>query len=121
MADTLIIQDIAVACRIGVSEEERASPQTIWIDLEIEIDAAQAAARDDVRDAVDYARVVAAVTQAVGGAAYHLLETVAEEVAALVLKESGSSGVWVRVKKKALRNIGYAAVDIHRIAGSARR
>ena len=42
-------------CRLGVYEWERRSPQTVWLDVELAIDAARAAARDDVRKAVDYA------------------------------------------------------------------
>ena len=120
MADALIIQDVAVACRIGVSEEERAEPQTIWIDLELAIDAAAAAARDDVRSTIDYARLVGAITQLVQAASYHLLETVAEEVASLVLKEFDTPWVRVRVRKKALPGIEFAAVEIER-EGQKRR
>ncbi len=117
MADTLIIQELAVDCRLGVHEWEQAAPQTIWIDLELAIDASRAAARDDVREAVDYARLVAAVKARAQAQSYHLLETLAEVIAADVLQQFGVSQVRVRVKKRALPGIGYAAVEVMRAAG----
>jgi len=116
MADTLIIQELAVNCRLGVHEWEQKAPQTIWIDLELAIDASRAAARDDVRDAVDYARLVEVVRRRAQAAPYRLLETLAEALAAEVLREFGVSQVRVRVKKRALPGIGYAAVEIVRAA-----
>ena len=120
MADTLRIQDLAAECRIGVTEEERAAPQTIWVDLEVAIDAARAAARDDVRSTVDYAALVGSVRELAQGRPYQLLETIAEEVASLVLGESGTSWVRVEVRKRALAGIGYAAVAVERTAARPR-
>ena len=120
MADTLRIQDIAVECRLGVSEEERTAPQTIRIDLELAVDAARAAARDDVRSTVDYAALVSSVQELAQSRPYRLLETVAEEVASLVLGKSGTAWVRVEVRKRALPGIGYAAVTVERAAARRR-
>lgn len=114
--DKLVIHDLAAACRIGVSEEERAAPQTLWVDLELAIDAPRAAARDDVHAALDYAKLVAVVKERVEHRPYHLLEAVAEEVAALILREFDTPEVEVRVKKRALPGIDYAAVEVKRRA-----
>jgi len=114
--DKLIIHDLAAACRIGVSEEERAAPQTLWVDLELAIDASWTAAREDVHVALDYAKLVAVVKQRVEHRAYHLLETVAEELADLILREFDTPEVEVRVKKRALPGIDYAAVEVKRRA-----
>ena len=114
MADTLSIHEIVVECRIGVTDEERAAPQTIWIDLELAIDASRAAAHDDVREAVDYARLVAAVKKRAQATGSRLLETMAEAIATDVLRQFGTSEVRVRVKKRALPGIGYAAVEVVR-------
>ena len=121
IADTLIIQDLAVDCRLGVHEWEQAAPQAIWIDLELAIDASRAAAHDDVREAVDYARLIAAVKARAQAQGYRLLETMAEGIAAEILQQFGVSQVRVRVKKRALPGIGYAAVEVVRAAARARR
>lgn len=114
MADALIVQDIAVECRIGVFEWEQKTPQTIWIDVELVIDAARAAARDDVNAAIDYGRLVTMVREVAQQRSYALLETLAEEEASSILAEFGVSTVRLRVKKRALPGIGYAAVEIER-------
>lgn len=119
MVDTLILQDVAMECRLGVEEWEQAAPQPVWIDVELAIDAARAAAHDDVRDAVDYAKLVEGLKGLTQHTAFHLLETLAEAAAAFILKEFGGTRVKVRVKKKALAGVGYAAVEVERHAPSA--
>ena len=121
MADKLGIHGLAVECRLGVLEEERAAAQTIWIDLTLEIDAARAAVRDDVESAVDYAALVATVKQHVEGTAYRLMETLAEDVAVLVLREFATPSVGVTVTKRALPGIDSATVAITRQRGRSRR
>lgn len=112
--DTLIIKDLAASCRIGVFEWEQEQSQPIWIDLEVAIDAARAAAKDDVRDAVDYGRLVTLVKQHAEHHRFRLLETLAEGIAKLILNEFASTQVLVRVKKRALPGIDYAAVEVVR-------
>ena len=116
MADTLILHDVAVECRLGVEEWEQAAPQPVWIDVELAINAAHAAAHDDVRDAVDYAELVEGLRELTQRTAYRLLETLAEVAAAFILREFGGTRVKVRIKKKALTGVGYAAVEVERKA-----
>lgn len=113
-ADRLLIHDLAASCRIGVTEAERAAPQPVWFDLELAIDAAKAAKRDNVRDAVDYARLVSEVRGLVESRSWNLLETIAEAVAARMLRGFDTPRVVVRVKKRALPEIDYAAVEVTR-------
>ena len=114
MPDRLVIRDLVAECRIGVFEWEQAKPQTIWIDLELEIDAKKAAARDEVKDAIDYGALVTTVQQLVQSKSYRLLETMAEEIATLTLQQFKTPAVLVRVKKRALPGIDFAAVEIRR-------
>ena len=114
MADTLFINELVAACRLGISNEEQAKAQSVWIDLELSIDAATAAARDDVREAVDYAKLAASVKQLTKGKPYHLLETLAEDIASLVLSDFATPEVLVRVKKRALPGIDSAQVEVVR-------
>lgn len=117
MKDKLVIHDVVAEGRIGAFDWEQAKPQPIWIDLELEVDVPQAAARDDVHATIDYGRLVTAVKQQVQRKPYHLLETLAEELAAVVLKDFLTPEVMVRVKKRALPGIDYAAVEITRRTG----
>ena len=113
-ADRLLIHDLAASCRIGVTEAERVAPQPVWFDLELAIEAARAAKRDDVRDAVDYVRLVGEVKSLAESRSWKLLETLAEAIAACILRSFETPRVVVRVKKRALPGIDYAAVEVTR-------
>ena len=114
MGDRLIISDLSASCCVGVTKDERCRRQPVWIDLELGIDVRQAASTDDVEKTVDYAQLAQAVKQLVEGKPYRLLETMADEVATLVLSRFKTSRVGVRIKKRALPDIGFAAVEISR-------
>ena len=120
MSDRLLIHDLAAQCRLGVFEWERETPQRILIDVELEINAARAAAGDDVREALDYGRLVSHVRQYAEQSSYRLMETLAEKIAGDILERFGAPRVRVRVKKQALPGIGYAAVEIERGARARR-
>jgi dihydroneopterin aldolase len=121
MADTLAIHDLILSCRLGVFEWEREQPQEIRVDVELDIDAVAAAEEDDVRQTVDYAALVAAITTLAQGRAFRLMETLAHAIAMMVLERGRATAVSVRVKKQALAGIGYAAVTVERRRRLARR
>jgi dihydroneopterin aldolase len=116
MADRLTIQGLTAECRVGVTPQEQEHPQTIWIDLEVPINAAAAAERDDVEATIDYAALASAVRQRVEQRPYRLLETMAEEVASVALDGFHAESVTVRIKKRALPGLDYAAVELTRHA-----
>lgn len=121
MRDRLILHDLAVECRLGVYDWEREKPQTVWIDLELKIDASNAAASDDMREAVDYAKLVGVVKECLQRRSFRLLETAAEHIARDVLRGFSTPRVRVQIKKRALPEVDYAAVEIERSAAHARR
>ena len=121
MADTLTIRDLAASCRLGVLKSEREQPQAIWIDVELSIDAAAAARQDDVRRTVDYAALVSAITRLAQGRSFRLMETLADAMASMILERGQTEAVLVRVKKRALPGIGYAAVTVERRRRLVRR
>ena len=116
MPDKLVIKDLIAECRIGLFEGEQNTPQNVWIDLELAIDAAKAAASDDVNATIDYARLVTTIKQHAQHKPFKLLETLAEELASLILKEFRTPQVTVRVKKRAFPGVDFAAVEISRHA-----
>ncbi len=114
MPDRLFLHGITAQCRLGVHEWEQAAAQTVWIDVEVEIDASRAARRDDVRDAVDYATLVERLKRAAEARPYRLMETLAQELAAAALKEAGTPRAKIRVTKRALPGIDAATVEVER-------
>ena len=121
MPDRLRLQGVTAECRLGVYEWEQASAQTVWLDAEVEIDAARGAKHDDVRDAVDYAKLVTRLKSVARQRPYRLLETMAEDLASALLHETGSPRVRVRVTKRALPGIDAASVEVERGAAQRRR
>ncbi len=113
MRDKLVIAGLEAETRIGTTEIEQETTQTVWVDLELAIDARTAAARDYVTDAVDYARVVDEVRRLLEGRSWQLLETAAEQIATLILR-MGVPRVRVKVTKRALEGIEGASVEISR-------
>ena len=114
MRDKLLINGLEAVTRIGTTEIEQETPQTVWVDLELAIDARTAAARDYVTDAVDYARVAEEVRRLLEGRSWQLLETAAEQIATLVMRGFGIPRVRVKITKRALEGIEGASVEISR-------
>ena len=120
MPDTLRIHNLLASSRIGLTAQERKRPQRVWIDVEVAIDARRAAAADDVRRTVDYARLVALLRQRLRQRSFCLLETLTEEMASVVLRTSATPRVRVEARKHALPGIDYAAVTVTRQRRSGR-
>lgn len=114
MPDRLIISDLATECRLGVYDWEKEKAQPVWIDVELAIDARKAAKSDAVGDAVDYAVLVTLIKTTTAERTYNLLETLADRLAEKILQQTASPEVILRVKKRALPGIGYAAVEVQR-------
>lgn len=98
--DITFLHGLKVECIIGIWEWERAAKQTVIIDLDMASDVARAAASDEIKDAVDYKAVAKRLEQFVGESQYQLVETMAENVARLLLEEFGLPWVRVRINKK---------------------
>lgn len=92
-----------VECRVhlGVPAEERRRRQKVLVDVILETDCSKPAAADDFRLAVDYWAVEKAVRAEAEARERRLCETLAEQLAALVLKtQPRASAVTIRVHKK---------------------
>ena len=115
MTDKLIVKDLRVSATVGVNRWEQAVPQVVAVDLEIAVDAAEAAKTDEISATVDYKRVAGDIRELAANGSFQLVETLAEAIAALILNEHGAP--WVRVtarKPWALRNARDVGVVIER-------
>ena len=70
----------------GCLEEEREKGQSFFVDLVMRLDLSEAGRTDDLEKTVNYAAVFACVREIVEGEPKRLIETVAEAVAANVLR-----------------------------------
>ena len=94
--DIVFIRGLQAATVIGVYDWERKVRQTVVLDLELATDNRRAAASDSIEDAVDYAAISARVLSFIEGSEFSLIETMAEQVAAIVLAEF--SVPWLRLR-----------------------
>jgi dihydroneopterin aldolase len=97
--DTVYIEGLRAEAVIGVYDWERAVRQTLLLDLELAGDNRRAAVSDRVEDALDYAAVARRVLAFVEVSDFNLIETLAERVADLVLREFGVPWLRLRVSK----------------------
>ena len=115
MTDRIIVQDLRVSATVGVNRWEQAAPQTVAVDLEIAIDAAKAAAGDQLSDTVDYKRASREIAALAASRPFQLVETLAEAIASLILDGHGARWVKVTARKPwALRNARDVGVVIER-------
>ena len=83
----------------GVYDEERRVGQQFVVDLTLWLDLAPAGASDDVADTVHYGELAERVAAVVTGEPVNLLETLAEQVARVVLADARIGEVEVTIHK----------------------
>ena len=113
--DKIFIHALKAEAIIGIYDWERQVRQTVLIDLEFAADVRKAALTDSIDDTLNYKRVAKSILAFVESSQFHLVETLAEHVAMLVLDEFGTS--WVRVilsKPGAVRSSRDVGVSVER-------
>lgn len=115
--DTVFIRGLRVDTVIGDYDWERDIRQDVVLDIEIDTDIRPSAAGDALAKTVDYNAVATRVADVVRDSNFHLVEALAEYVAALILEEFNTPRVQLRVAKPgALSNARDVGVVIVRTA-----
>jgi dihydroneopterin aldolase len=111
VTDYVSIKDLAVRAVIGVHDWEREIEQTLIFSVDMvpgTADVRQAAATDDLADALDYSAVASTIAAVVRDGKFHLIETAAERVAERLLADFPVS--WLRLEvRKPIANASYTA------------
>jgi FolB domain-containing protein len=115
--DTITIRELEVHYHVGVPDAERARPQRLLLTLEMEHDCSAAAAADDLTRTIDYFAVTRRLIALGEGRSWKLIETLAVEIAGLVLGEFGASRVAVEVRKFIVPETRWVSVRVERPAG----
>lgn len=111
--DILHIKALAVSTKIGIHLWEQKINQSLLIDLSISKDFSQC--HEDIAKTIDYFLLCQKVTEFVQSRSFKLIETVANEVAELILNEWALSQVTVAVTKPhAVANAGTIQVVVVR-------
>lgn len=112
--DTITISELEVQFRVGVPDQERACPQRLLLTVEMDQDLSEAAQTDDLRRTIDYYRVSRRLLELGRDRQWKLIETLADEIAQLILKEFMPRVVRVEVKKFILPEARYVSVKLER-------
>ena len=106
----IIIRGLRCRGRQGPSPADREDPQDYLVDLELSVDVAEAATRDDLAAALDIATVASIVRDEVARRPRVLLERMTADVAQALLKEFDQvTEVRVKVEKPEPRGLDAAA------------
>jgi dihydroneopterin aldolase len=97
--DKIFIHALKTETIVGIFDWERQVKQTVVMDIEFSADIRKAAMSDSIDDTLNYKRVAKRVLAFVDESSFHLVETLAEHVAMLILEEFGVSWVGVSLSK----------------------
>ncbi|MGB0327016.1 MAG: dihydroneopterin aldolase [Akkermansiaceae bacterium] len=112
MRDRVVIRGLQLTTHIGVPDEERVEPQILRAHLLMEVE--QFPTEDEIEGTVDYKAVADRVVALAGEGERKLIETLAQEVAGLVLREFAVSKVTVEIDKFILPETDWVGVVIER-------
>ncbi|SEL50093.1 dihydroneopterin aldolase [Atopomonas hussainii] len=113
--DYVLIEALEAQAVIGVYDWERNIRQRLSLDLTLGWDNRPAAQSDDLAKALDYAAVSARVTAFIEASSYQLVETLVEDLAALLMAEFHIPWLRIRLRKPgAVANAASVGVQIER-------
>ena len=114
MPDLIHIEELELLARLGVPDDERATPQRLALNLTIEPARDFRALDDRIENTVDYFEVAQAVQKIAASRPRRLLETLAEEIAQAVLERFAVREVAVELRKFILPDTAFVAVRLRR-------
>ena len=97
--DKIFIHALKTETIVGIFDWERQVKQTVVIDIEFSADIRKAALSDSIGDTLNYKGVAKRVLAFVEVSSFHLVETLAEHIAMLILQEFGVSWVSITLSK----------------------
>jgi len=114
VTDYVSIKDLSVSAVIGVHDWERQVEQTLLVSADLAADIRQAAATDDLADALDYSAVARTIAAVVREGQFHLIETAAERVAERLLADFPVTWLRLELRKPITGDAYTAAITIER-------
>lgn len=113
--DKIRIKELEIECIVGIRKRERKEKQKIFVTVEIYTDTKKAAKSGNIKDTINYSSILKDIKKLIINKKYLLLETMAEDIAKMILRNKKVNEVKVLVKKpKAVPKGKYAAVEIAR-------
>jgi len=113
--DIIYIKDLRIDTIIGIYDWERRVRQTVILDIEMGTDIKKSAQSDAIKDTLNYKAVAKRLISFVEKSNYQLVETLAENIAEILLSEFNVP--WLRLqlnKQGAVRDVRDVGVIIER-------
>jgi dihydroneopterin aldolase len=114
MEDAIIVSRLELLTHVGVPDAERSEPQRVTVSLRLIPFGGLSALDDELSHTIDYAEVCEAVRIEAAAKPRHLIETLADEIASLLLSRFTLRAVEIDLRKYILPNAEYAAIHIRR-------
>ena len=95
----VFIRDLVLAGSIGVHRHEKESLQRVRINLDLAVDESGQSINDDINNVICYEQLAESVGDIVGRGHVNLVETLAENIAAMCLEDLRVRSARVRVEK----------------------
>lgn len=116
--DVIYVHDLRIDTTIGVYAWERCVKQTLVIDIDMATDIRLAASTDQIVDTLNYKAVAKRVIAYVEQSQFQLIETLAENIAMILLSEFNLGWLRLRINKQgAVRGARDVGVIIERRRG----
>lgn len=112
--DAITICDLEVRYHVGITAAERAQAQRLLITVVMERDLKPAANTDDLLDTIDYFAVSQAILAFGNDCQWELIETVAGDIAQMILDDFKPQRVTVEVKKFIIPQTRHVSVRLSR-------
>jgi dihydroneopterin aldolase len=112
--DTIEIRRLRVHTHIGVPDDERAAPQTLWITVRMAPAQGFAGLADGISRTIDYHAVALEIQALAAARPRRLIETLAVETADLLLGGHPLQSVAVTIEKRILPDTECVAVHLER-------
>src|SRR4051812_39910095 len=112
--DSICICDLEVFYRVGVPEEERAEPQRLLVTITMDHDMTAAAANDNINQTIDYFAASQRLLKFGEKRTWKLIETLASDIAEMILRDFQAASVTVEVKKFIIRETRFVSVKLTR-------
>lgn len=116
MKDTILVKGLEVPLHIGVPDEERAMPQVLKIHLELVPQNGFSGLNDDIEKTVNYYEVSLRVKELAAERSRKLIETLADEVCAMILAEFAVLEVTLEIEKFILPDTDFVGLRMRRSA-----
>ena len=98
---TITIKNLRLRTIIGIEAAERTHKQDIIINVEIEVDTAQAAQSDQIGDAFNYKTITKRIIKFVESSDFFLLEKLVDQILKFIMQDENVIAATVEIDKPA--------------------